>query len=351
MKLPSDEPMSKSAAYLVYLIFWIFCLIAHIYLIHNYGMNWRVSFTDGLFSVSTMALSAFITTVFYKHFHGGKEQLITRIVWALGLAAACTAAQFYFLTFVFAGRPDYLFLLSLSLPVRVLISFQVIAFVMLITWILSSLKEKNNNRSIKEHEENLLKEAELARLRQQLQPHFLFNSLNSVNALVTADPPQARKMVQALSDYMRMNLRKDDRLIPFSEELQHTALYLEIEKVRFGHRLKITMNSESDCDNFPVPPLILQPIVENAIKFGLYNVTGEVEIGICAKRENNLLLVQTTNPFDKETVSAARGTGFGLNSVQRRLFLLFGRNDLIQTDSRENLFVTSIRIPEKKQSL
>ena len=101
-----------------------------------------------------------------------------------------------------------------------------------------SQKEEKNINERKIDAERLTKEAELFKLRQQLQPHFLFNSLNSINALISVQPEQARKMIQQLSDFLRGTLKKEDQQwVNLSEELQYLQLYLDIEKVRFGHRL------------------------------------------------------------------------------------------------------------------
>jgi LytS/YehU family sensor histidine kinase len=124
-------------------------------------------------------------------------------------------------------------------------------------------------------------------------------------------------------------------------------LYLEIEKIRFGHRLQTEISISEKAKDAFIPPLLLQPIVENAIKFGLYDTTGEVLIKIQANQENNQLNITISNPFDPETSSPTRGTGFGLASVQRRLFLLFGRNDSLKTMTRDNHFITSIIIPQQ----
>jgi LytS/YehU family sensor histidine kinase len=96
--------------------------------------------------------------------------------------------------------------------------------------------------------------------------------------------------------------------------------------------------------------MLLQPIVENAIKFGLYDTTGDVVIDIRVTLEGNNLQIAVSNPFDLETAPSSRGTGFGLTSVQRRLYLLFARTDLLQTQTHENMFISTIKIPQRDQS-
>jgi LytS/YehU family sensor histidine kinase len=184
-------------------------------------------------------------------------------------------------------------------------------------------------------------------LRQQLQPHFLFNSLNSINALIGINPEEARKMVQQLSDFLRGTLKKEEtQWVTLQEELQYLQLYLDIEKVRFGNRLVTQIETNEEINQLKMPALLLQPIVENAIKFGLYDTTGDTLIRIHATKEENTLLINVMNPFDPQTSSPKQGTGFGLKSVQRRLYLLFARTDLLTTESKENIFITTVRIPQ-----
>ena len=199
--------------------------------------------------------------------------------------------------------------------------------------------------------ERLAREAELNKLRQQLQPHFLFNSLNSISALTGSQPEKARHMIQQLSDFLRGTLKKEQQhWTSFEEELQHLQLYLDIEKVRFGYRLQTVIETAETTLQMRLPSMLLQPLVENAIKFGLYDTIGEVTIFINAKKVNDLLEVSVQNPFDESTSASVKGTGFGLSSIRRRLFLLFGRSDLLQIKKEEQQFITIISIPQQHES-
>ena len=154
-------------------------------------------------------------------------------------------------------------------------------------------------------------------------------------------------MIQQLSDFLRGTIKKDEQqYISLEEELKHLQLYLEIEKVRFGHRLKTEVTQQPETKAMVLPSLLLQPLVENAIKFGLYDTIGEITIRLDARANENSLYVRIENPFDPETSLAKPGTGFGLNSIQRRLYLLYGRNDLLNTQSNENIFITELKIPQ-----
>lgn len=238
----------------------------------------------------------------------------------------------------------------------------------LIVWLLlsyfSSLQylttdqDKEKEEALRtQHNEQMMKEAELFKLRQQINPHFLFNTLNSINALVGQSPERARNMIQQLSAYFRNNLKKEEQhWISLEEELQDIRLYFEIEKVRFGHRLSFQEHIDTDLLEAKVPPFLLQPLVENAIKYGLYGTIGQIKIEYylsqnTSDRGNRYLIFSISNPFDQGTPQVS-GTGFGLKSIQRRLYLLFGRNDLLMTqisaipdEPEMKLFTAFISIP------
>lgn len=193
----------------------------------------------------------------------------------------------------------------------------------------------------------LAREAELYKLQLQLQPHFLFNSLNSINALILIKPDQAREMVQQLSDFLRLTIsRADEPWISLSQELAYLQTYLAIEKVRFGHRLEINVQVEDSIKDFTIPTLVLQPLLENAIKFGLYGTTGKITIQLIAESKDSTVLIKITNPFDADMQPSAR-SGFGLTGLQRRLYLLYARNDLMQTTQGNDTFTVNLIIPPR----
>ena len=235
------------------------------------------------------------------------------------------------------------------MPLRGIYYLLMITLMTIFFWFRNKIEDQTRARQRSEEAEKLMREAELSRLRLQLQPHFLFNSLNSISALAGSKPEEARKMIQQLSDFLRGTLRKDDQqLVSVQEELHHLTLYLEIEKVRFGHRLKTELIRDEVTDELKVPSLLLQPIVENAVKFGLYDTTDAIVIRIETGSEEGLLVVKVQNPYDPATARPTSGTGFGLSSVQRRLYLLYGRNDLLTTSHLNGIFTTTLKIPQYK---
>lgn len=248
---------------------------------------------------------------------------------------------------VFKEADTYIEVFRASWWIRFGAGFLLISSMSMFSLLWYSQEEQKEMDNRKSEMEKLNKETELFKLRQQLQPHFLFNSLNSISSLTGSNPKKARHMIHQLSDFLRGTLKKDEQQWnTLEEELQYLQLYLDIEKVRFGNRLQTETIYKDETLHFKLPALLLQPVVENAIKFGLYDTIGEVMIRLQAEMEPNILKIVVENPFDPETFQSSKGTGFGLSSIQRRLFLLCGRNDLLKTKKENGIFTTTILIPQ-----
>lgn len=192
---------------------------------------------------------------------------------------------------------------------------------------------------------SLHREAELFKLRQQLQPHFLYNSLNSISALIMTQPDKAQEMIGKLSDFLRNSVKREaQEQIPVAQELEYIEAYLAIESVRFGDRLQVVYH-KSYTDHAVIPPFLLQPLLENAIKFGLYGKTGSVSIQLQITLQDAFLIISISNPYDPGNRPPS-GTGFGLEGIRRRLYLLYGRTDLLHTNHNDTTFNTILKIPQ-----
>jgi sensor histidine kinase YesM len=326
---------------------WIVFTAVQGYTIAKMGVKCEVAGLDSAISNLILVLIGVITVLIFKFYQPGKTNRIYRAVYVILIVFVYHHILTLVLNSVFADNKDYLLFIERSMPVRAVVAFLVICFISIMQWFVTYMQEKDEGETNKKEIETMVREAELVKLRQQLQPHFLFNSLNSINALVVTQPQEARKMVQQLSEFLRGTLRKDEqKLIPLKDELTHLNLYLEIEKVRFGHRLKVETKNCDACLEAGIPPLLLQPVVENAIKFGLYDTTGDVIISIETKLNDRMLSVEITNPFDVATQRAKTGNNFGLESINRRLYLLFARKDLLKTRTENSNFITTISIPQ-----
>ncbi|PSL42638.1 histidine kinase [Chitinophaga niastensis] len=265
---------------------------------------------------------------------------------SLALAVLWVCISRWVLINTFESEPGYLAWLNNAIPVHAIVGWMLITGIGFRSQVWYDAEDQQKTLKRKEDAEKIVREAELFKLRQQLQPHFLFNSLNSINALIMLRPKEAREMVLKLSDFLRGSLkREDDQWISLAEELQYLQLYLDIEKVRFGHRLTTIIHDEGAAKML-MPPMLLQPVVENAIKFGLYDTIGDITISIKAWAEENMLYIAIQNPFDHESQQPNKGTGFGLNSIQRRLYLLFARQDLLEVSASENIYTTIIKVPQ-----
>jgi two-component system LytT family sensor kinase len=316
------------------------------YIINGFGFLWFTALTDAIVSSILLAAACWLINNNLRYYQPGKGSYMNILIWCVALAAACTAGARYILPFINKDAV-YANFMAQSLVIRFFTDFLAVGWMAMISMIWYSQIDQKENERRKAEAEQLARDAELYNLRQQLQPHFLFNSLNSINALIGFKPEEARKMIHQLSDFLRGTLKKDDQLqVTLNEELQHLNLYLEIEKVRFGHRLKTEISCDPQCGESIMPAMLLQPLVENAIKFGLYDTTEDVVVSIRGELEGNYLELIVQNPYDPKTSRPRQGTGFGLSGVQRRLYLLFARNDLMETHANDNIFTTIIKIPQ-----
>jgi hypothetical protein len=177
-----------------------------------------------------------------------------------------------------------------------------------------------------------VKEAELRALKSQINPHFIFNSLNSLRGLIEENPARARQAVTQLANLLRYSLQSGQlETVAFDDELRVVNDYLALEQVRHEERLRLRLDIAPGALQCPIPPMLLQTLVENAVKYGIAPRREGGEIGITARHERDRLRLQVTNPG---TLSAGSGsTGVGLRNASDRLRLLFG--DRATLDLRE----------------
>lgn len=316
--------------------------------LHLFNLPWTAAIIDSLISNSILLLAGLLIMNTLRYYMPRGQQFINIFVLCVLLTILWLLLSRWLLYISLKHFTDYTDILRHSLTIRFSLGFLLLGCITMISILWFNQQEQKEKDSRKTDAEKLAREAELFKLRQQLQPHFLFNSLNSINALIGTRPAEARKMVQQLSDFLRGTIKKEDtQWVTLGEELQYLQLYLEIEKVRFGNRLTTVVDCKGNASDLKMPSLLLQPIVENAIKFGLYDTTGDTVIRISAEQdEKNNLVIRVDNPFDPETSSPKQGTGFGLSSLKRRLYLLFARTDLLQTSAEGNIFTTTVQIPQ-----
>lgn len=326
---------------------WLLWIGTQSYVLTVIGYTFPVALTDASITQLVLAVAGYSINTSMSFYRPSPKNSLYVLIWSILFAAMTAFLQRWLLMQALPDVTGYPAFLERSFLIRSLFDWLMIVMIAILTWFWLYVMERQENEQRKEDASRLAREAELSNLRMQLQPHFLFNSLNSISALIGSNPEQARTMIQQLSDFLRGTVKKGERqLVNLEEELQHLQLYLDIEKVRFGHRLTIQLDHKDETLKMRLPSLLLQPIVENAIKFGLYETVGDITIAIAARSEKEQLVVEVKNPFDPTTTQPRQGTGFGLNSIRRRLYLLYFQNDLLSTRQHEGTFITTIKIPQ-----
>lgn len=196
----------------------------------------------------------------------------------------------------------------------------------------------------------MAQEAELRMLRTQIDPHFLFNSLNSISALTSLDPKAARRMTLELASFFRQSLGMEaHKKVTLGEEMVLIRHFLAIEQVRFGARLRVEEEFEEGAAGCMVPPMIIQPLVENAVKHGICNLPEGGAIRVTARRAGSVLMIVVENPVDDDMPSAGGrdggGHGIGLTNVRQRLAGAYKHEASIQWGRRESGFRVEIAMP------
>ncbi len=343
----ATSPLTNKKARVVLLAFWLLLGVLDMYALREFG--WRVTALDSFVTNVLLAGTCLLISNNLRYYRPEKDWFVNMMVWCLLLALLWLGICYWIMVSNLGDQEAYLAFFRKTVLMRFGVAFLSISWVALLSVLWYNQQDQQAQLKRQAEAEKLAREAELYKLRQQLQPHFLFNSLNSISALVGSRPEEARRMIHQLSDFLRGTLKKEEeQQVTLAEELAYLELYLSIEKVRFGHRLC----TETECDPRAaacrLPSMLLQPIVENAIKFGLYDTTDGVTIRIRAQAhpDENLLTIQVRNPFDPLTAQPRQGTGFGLAGIERRLFLLFARHDLLRTEAEGAVFTTTLTIPQ-----
>ncbi|MES2162973.1 MAG: histidine kinase [Pseudomonadota bacterium] len=193
----------------------------------------------------------------------------------------------------------------------------------------------------------MAQEAELRMLRTQIDPHFLFNSLNSISALTSQDPKAARRMTLELASFFRQSLGMEaHKKVTLGEEMRLIRHFLAIEQVRFGARLQVEELVEDQAAACLVPPMIIQPLVENAVKHGICNMPDGGTIRVTARRAGSMLHIRVDNPVDADMASIrSEGHGIGLSNVRQRLSGAYKHEASIHWGRIDNSFGVDIAMP------
>ncbi len=208
-------------------------------------------------------------------------------------------------------------------------------------WFVRGRREEIRNLRL----ETANREGQLANLRAQLNPHFMFNALNGIRALIDEDPAKAKQAITQLSSILRNAMSTvKRRTVPLGEELDIVKAYLDLERMRFEERLHARFDVDPSLEREPVPPMLLQTLVENAVRHGIARLTqgGEVVVSVQRGVNSVVMSVRNTGVYVPGQVN---GTGIGLSGTRSRLAMLYGNSAALNIENRDGMVVTEVEIP------
>ncbi|OQY02550.1 MAG: hypothetical protein B6I20_06785 [Bacteroidetes bacterium 4572_117] len=342
--------LKNSATILIYSFIWLVLLCGQWFLLlYFYEIPGLVALYDSLVFNSMFAVLG-IGVWYVVKFNEIENSSIIKVVIVHFISSLIIATIWLTVTYYFAvglyEDTGYVYFFEQSLTWRFVTGIFYYLVLTLIYYLI--LYNQNLKQKIKDEAnlKALIWQAEVEALKNQINPHFLFNSLNSISSLTVTSPEKARDMIVKLSDLMRYSLKANPNYKTSIEaELQNIERYLSIEKVRFGNKLQYRAEIETECKNKLLPVMILQPLIENAIKHGVYESTGKININLKCDYLNNNLIVKIVNNYDNELV-VKDGAGIGLTNIRQRLHLLYRRNDLLETTIEDSLFKVKLVIPQ-----
>jgi two-component system, LytTR family, sensor kinase len=222
----------------------------------------------------------------------------------------------------------------------ILIYFLAVSFYYVIIYYSEFQEKKTRESELK----SLITEAELKSLKFQINPHFIFNSLNSISSLTVIEPERARLMIIKLADFLRYTVSNNSRQMnTLEEELKNIRLYLDIEKIRFEDKFEYLESVDDSCRVSAVPNMILQPLIENAVKHAVYEALEKIKIKVNCSAEHEYLKIEVMNTLEKD--SDKPGSGVGLKNISERLQLIYNRNDLFSIIKEDGEFKVQLYIP------
>jgi len=348
------HPVFSYRGWLIYyLLIWTALAVVHVLVVRKFtGFGWEMALADGLLSQLIMGVLGLGVWFLVRFSFPGRKFSVKDIVNSL-LAGVVVV----FLWLLLSGL-----LLHVTFPGNTeagnyIFSTWLLRFItgfFLYVILVSFYQLYNYNRILREQIEaeselrDKLKESELAYLRSQINPHFLFNALNSVSSLITTRPQQAQEAVVELSGYLRKILHMStQRFVEVSEEQAHIKQMLQVEKLRFGDKLRYQLNVDKDCMNKTLPSLILQPLFENALKYGLHESTKPCNLELNVTCDKGYLILEISNSYDPGA-AMMHGTGRGLKNVRQRLDILYNKKYKMMIDDEGESFTVTLKLPEEK---
>lgn len=348
------NPFIKNRNYLIiYLAVWVSLMLIQTAILNYYQeLSLVSSLNDAVVFNGLLALIGF--NIWYVlRFNMKDEQskfdlIINHMLVGIVTIAIWLTSGYFLMQALEPTNEAYLEFLYISLPWRAVIGAFFYLIFILIYYMMLYYEDLQQKMRVESELNSLVRDAELNALKSQINPHFLFNSLNSISSLTMNDPEKAQEMVIKLSDFLRYSLSHDrNETTSLKKELENIERYLDIEKVRFGHRLKFQKYVPEACLQSDIPNMILQPLFENAIKHGVYHSTEEVLIELRCEPNKDFIELHIQNDFDPDAAKP-KGEGIGLKNIRKRLELIYQRADLLEIKREKISFEVVLRIPIQK---
>ncbi|MDP3150816.1 MAG: histidine kinase [Ignavibacteria bacterium] len=321
---------------------------AILYLGMNLTIGW--SLLDGFVSV-TVYTAFTLSFKFQAQFVEFQRQKLPRFLLTHLLAALLVSALWVSIIKIFLfwmiDQTSYQRFFNESIAVRIIIGMTVYFLITAFNYLFlyyDNYKEKVESEvSLK----NLLTETELKNLKFQINPHFIFNALNSIASLTHISSEKAASMTIKLADFMRSTLTNTKPFSILEDELKNCRMYVDIEKIRFGDKFTFEEKIDESLLKEEIPSMILQPLFENAIKYGVYEAMEKVQIQFIAERIPGYIKIAVENNFDSGG-EKHKGEGIGLTNINKRMQMLYNQNDLIKIEKEENIFRVMLFFPLKE---
>lgn len=342
--------ISNKKVLATYSIVWFFIFLVHVSVLYFFLNIPLLSslldsvFFNGIYQVIGISLWYTVSFNSLDNYNTAKI-FLNHIAAAVITSGLWIGIGYYIMSHLVSGSLSYSEFLYKSLVWRFLIGILFYTVIIAVDYVFiyyNNFQEK----LLKEAELNaLVKEAELKTLKYQINPHFIFNSLNSISSLTISNPPQAHEMTIKLASFLRSILSKNEKQKnKLSDEISNAKLYLDIEKVRFNEKFEFIEETYDEGKELEVPSMILQPIFENAIKHGVYESLDKVTIKLSCGMEKEYFKIVVENNFDPESIPR-KGEGIGIKNIRNRLKLIYNQENLLTVQKTENLFRVNIFIP------
>jgi LytS/YehU family sensor histidine kinase len=342
---------SRSHIFFTYFSAWILITVFYAVLLWvAYNIDFRWAAADSVISTTLLfiiGLALYFMIQYEDHMRFSK----VRSAFQLSFGYLVAVSLFYIISdpilqYIAETNDVYKSLYEVSRIPRMIVAAMLLLLMLLAFRLYKNLQMLREKTEQGMRLQSMLQESELNALRWQINPHFLFNSLNSVSSLTIGNPQQAREMIIKLSELLRYSLRKnDEQFSTLEQEINHIRLYTDIEKVRFGDRLNVAIDAPEQCLSMKMPFLILQPLIENAVKHGVYSTEQQSTIQVHCECSLPFLVIQIKNSYDPEGRTRT-GTGTGLSNTAGRIRLMYNDDSLFRTSDSGNTFRVILKIPQ-----